>query len=626
MGKLSAENALRLVTHNVIPRPYLVAVVERALTPRTAGSGAHRRLCRLLSRHVEIAGYDDPWDAPAEERLQATVGAVEASAPLWRAVLRAWARSQATLGALVETHLEERYGSDGAPAGGWTPDALRAAVDAIRGSVPGLAHNDVALMLCWLTGYVPLPDDEPPPTGDEPPPTAPAQQADPAAAEDSAPAEPLPVRWQGSAAHWQALFLEVLESLRRMAADSPVWEAVRHFAESLRQLVEEKAAERQQTHGRLQDALAALRQEAAADPGYFAFTDLPHWRAEDAPLHRVPDLVDTAEALRQHLRRHRRLRGVVPASMNEGLVQRMRLQTLESAALEAHARLAETLGSGRASEHDAAPTPQAPPEAPPATPRPTPHEETPPGVKAVLDIVEEEAPAEQRAVAPRPDVDHPPNGTAADEHPEADAAGAADATEPPSANQAPTDDSTAGEPPPETPPEAADDGEPPDVPMPEAPIVLPELPAIPPEQDGDTPPAPKVPVEPIPEPPAVERPPTSQKADEVEAPEVSAGQPEELPADDVEPPTAPPALPDEGEVEPPALPSVRSASAAARPPADEEVRGSWFSDLAHWEPLARDTRDRRRADGILHPQGGLQRILRQARRFFARLISGAVRP
>ncbi len=80
MGKLSAENAQRLVTHNIIPRHYLATVLERALAAGEEGSPSQRRLRRMVSHSVTVPGYDSPWDAPEEIGREAILDAAMASA------------------------------------------------------------------------------------------------------------------------------------------------------------------------------------------------------------------------------------------------------------------------------------------------------------------------------------------------------------------------------------------------------------------------------------------------------------------------------------------------------------------------------------------------------------------
>ena len=612
MGKLSAAHAHRLLTHNVIPRTYLATVVEHILRS-AAASGGEKRLRRLIRRQVQIPGYDDPWQAPGEELLHATLEAVEVSAPVWRAVLRAWARGEGALAALATSYLEERFGPAGAPPEGWTPDGLRDAVDAVRTAMPGAAHNDVALMLCWLTGYVPLPEEEaaPAPDGDLPNPR-------------STPGERLPARRGLRAAgveHWQILFREVLEGLRQVAADSAVWEAVARFIDDLRGLVEEKRSERDAARDRLRRALDALRAEAEVDLGYFALTDIPLWRAERAPLDRIADLALIADNLRQHLRRHRRLRAATPDTLSEGAVQRMRLHTLESAVLAAHARLAEELGGGSASEEPGppveAPAPPGPeptpvqatepaperpavpgpqpeagtPGAPPSPPPP--HEEGPPGPEPTLEIVvEEEEPAPAPAAA-KGAAEAPPQEAVREALPE-----------PPLV--APQEPACAEEPAPrEEPP--APPPEPPTVPAPKAPA----------EEAPDLPPVPEAPpVEPaapseahdegVPVPPAVPPAPSATEA-------TTNARPPDAASDGAGEAPAPPSPPPEGE---------GGFLSPLRVAAQPGGAGSWFADLAHWEPLARDAHARRplAANGAARPPRGLRGAFDRARRVIARLL------
>ncbi len=371
MGKLSAENAQRLVTHNIIPRHYLATVLERALAAGEEGSPSQRRLRRMVSHSVTVPGYDSPWDAPEEIGREAILDAAMASGPLLRAVLRAWARSLPALRGRVADYLEEDAGSgEGVSTSDWTPDTMRAAVAAIRQETPDLAHNDVALMLCWLADYVPVPEDLAP--GERLPGQVPR-------AEDEGPYHPrweplpeqtLPVPWADGVQHWQIIFREVLEGLRQLAADSAVWTAVNHFAESLRALIDEKARERASARAQLQEALDSLLREAGEDLTFFGLQDVPRWRPEQAPLERIPALLDSVADLERSLGRHHALRQMTAATVNEQLLQRMRLQSLESRVYETYARLASVLGARAAEAQTAEPEPAVaqPPEAPSAAP------------------------------------------------------------------------------------------------------------------------------------------------------------------------------------------------------------------------------------------------------------------
>ncbi len=371
MGKLSAENAQRLVTHNIIPRHYLATVLERALAAGEEGSPSQRRLRRMVSHSVTVPGYDSPWDAPEEIGREAILDAAMASGPLLRAVLRAWARSLPALRGRVADYLEEDAGSgEGVSTSDWTPDTMRAAVAAIRQETPDLAHNDVALMLCWLADYVPVLEDLAP--GERLPGQVPR-------AEDEGPYRPrweplpeqtLPVPWADGVQHWQIIFREVLEGLRQLAADSAVWTAVNHFAESLRALIDEKARERASARAQLQEALDSLLREAGEDLAFFGLQDVPRWRPEQAPLERIPALLDSVADLERSLGRHHALRQMTAATVNEQLLQRMRLQSLESRVYETYARLASVLGARAAEAQTAEPEPAVaqPPEAPSAAP------------------------------------------------------------------------------------------------------------------------------------------------------------------------------------------------------------------------------------------------------------------
>jgi hypothetical protein len=371
VGKLSAENAQRLVTHNIIPRHYLATVLERALATGEEGSPSQRRLRRMVSHSVTVPGYDSPWDAPEEICREAILDAAMASGPLLRAVLRAWARSLPALRGRVADYLEEDAGpGEGVSTSDWTPDTMRAAVAAIRQETPGLAHNDVALMLCWLADYVPVLEDLAP--GERLPGQAPR-------AEDEGPYRPrweplpeqtLPVPWADGVQHWQIIFREVLEGLRQLAADSAVWTAVNHFAESLRALIDEKARERATARAQLQEALDALLREADEDVAFFGLQDIPRWRPERAPLERIPALIDSIADLQRSLGRHHALRQMTAATVNEQLLQRMRLQSLESRVYETYARLASLLGARATEAQTIEPEPAGaqPPQAPSAAP------------------------------------------------------------------------------------------------------------------------------------------------------------------------------------------------------------------------------------------------------------------
>ncbi len=580
MGKLSAENAQLLLTHNVIPPHTLAAVTDQALAAcvpgdEAAGRGASlRRLRRIVRRTVAVPGYADAWDAPADALRTAVLDAATRSGALFRALLRVWAGAQSALRLRVEGYLEENAATGEHLTSAWTPERMRAAIAEIRRRDPDLAHNDVALMICWLADYVPLP----------------ASSSEGAAPSERAGLDGYVPRWEpldaepprtmrpDGVVHWQIIFREVLDGLRQLAADSAVWAAAGRFAESLRELIDEKGAERTTARAGLQDAIDGLVDEVGADLQFFGFDEVRTWQPERVPLDRVPDLSARVGRLRQTLQHHRALRGAPSDTVTEQLTQRLRLQTLESEAFEIYGRLCAVLSEPQAPEpvqgpRDVAATPPAPVSsetAPETGPAPEAQMMGPlPQPAPVPERVVDEPVAAVMAETPVVPLDGTPVGAQepADTLPQSPAQAAAGAAAP-SDVAASSDAAAMPWPFSAAPPPAVDSAS-----------AAPE--AV--REGAAAAPAPPGPAEYAPPDATHDATSTHIVMETVEqerhptADDVASPPPGDAPAPDADRPSVPVGG---------ALPAAESATRASAGAGS----GAWFADLAHWEPLPRERR------------------------------------
>jgi hypothetical protein len=146
-------------------------VVKRALDHLDQVSDpTRRRFYAELRQHVRIAGFADPTRALRSLKRPALVSEVirmsHLSSALMGAILRAWAESHAELQRAVSEFLRnaaepppETAPVETAFPAVWSAEEMQSATAEFLAKHPSFDEDDVALMLCYVSGRAPIPDE-----------------------------------------------------------------------------------------------------------------------------------------------------------------------------------------------------------------------------------------------------------------------------------------------------------------------------------------------------------------------------------------------------------------------------------------------------------------------------------
>ncbi len=194
---------------------------------------------------------------------------IKLSAKLASAVFRCWAESHSSLKGEVERHLTIRGLTSPGPdlsekafCGVWPLEQWKSEQEAFSNSHDGFEQDDIALMLCYVSGNIPL----------EPEPDSDAEGPQDVLGGD--------------------LLSDILAYLRELPATSTEWEReIPNFAASVSRLIEEKAAQLRWSAD-FDAILEAIRREFAELIAFFEW-DTDRWAAA-----RVSAEADTAAVLR----------------------------------------------------------------------------------------------------------------------------------------------------------------------------------------------------------------------------------------------------------------------------------------------------------------------------------------
>jgi len=391
-----------LILNATMRQDYHQAVVKRAMDHRKQASRAARqRLDKAIKAHVEVRGFRDPIRAPTPLLLQEVLGASYHADALLGAILEVWVESHADLQVAVREYLSARdipvveatEMKDGFP-GGWTSTEMFEAADEFQALHPDFDEDDVALMLCCLTGRAPLPDEMV-----ETLTAAITEKLEEPETENTPEKGVTALRWE----QW-------LEELCALPADAPEWETVAEFTEAVRQLAEEKSREREATRGKLQQALATLVRKAEDALDFFAMTDVVTWTAEACPLTEAAALAEQVEQLQEALMRHQDIYRQPATTLAEDRQRRKELDEIEDEIFQLHARLAPALTPSP--PLDKPPESQEGPpedEEPPEEPEPSaPEHPSPEAMEATETIAESVKDISQEDLSGPPELEHEP--------------------------------------------------------------------------------------------------------------------------------------------------------------------------------------------------------------------------
>ena len=231
---------------------YHEAVVRRALDSRDKVSKEARGLLNsAINSTVKVPQFPkEPAKAPTPYLMEQILKAVTILDKLTGAVLKVWAESHDALGDVVVKHLEDLAMpaecpdfSDDRFRGFWFSDVWTRETDKILERHGEFEKDDVALMLCYVSGKIP-----------------------------------------GSEETKDDVLSQSLEYLRSLPANAPEWrEAIPDFAESMQAIIETKEAQYKQANDL--DALIAEVQDVFPSELDFFQKDIASWSA----AHLLPD-------------------------------------------------------------------------------------------------------------------------------------------------------------------------------------------------------------------------------------------------------------------------------------------------------------------------------------------------
>ena len=223
---------------------YCASVVSRVLKWRKQATGnAMKSFNAALRKTIKIDGFRNPHRADNHVLQRVIADRMTFSPELLGSVLRIWMESQDELCFTVSKHLTESgvstQGLDYEEhrfTGRCSTDSWMREKEQIIASHGHLCKDDVALMLCCVTGKLPVAEGN----------------------EIEAPDE----------THEEGRFQQWLESLRELPADAPEWEGADDFVAALRELIQAKEDDRKQIV-LLKELLKELKQEFGRELAFF---------------------------------------------------------------------------------------------------------------------------------------------------------------------------------------------------------------------------------------------------------------------------------------------------------------------------------------------------------------------
>lgn len=288
---------------------YRTAVARRCLEHLAEVSPQTRRCLQIaLRKHIRLPGFPDPNDALKSPKrpllLAEVVGASHRSVALMGALLRVWDESHADLHQEVLAYLRGSDDPVDEPATVDTrfprvwPQAhmLSIAANFVEGR-PTFDRDDAALMMCYLYGRAPIPDELLSAYGLASGPEDSLSNEPQDVQSDQSPQAVGTITLQETSAmpETATLFQAMLAQLHALPPDALEWEQLPAFTASLEALRDSKLTEREHGRVQLREALAALICEADAPLAWWGYdvttwsADCCAWSEAEALAHKVRD-------------------------------------------------------------------------------------------------------------------------------------------------------------------------------------------------------------------------------------------------------------------------------------------------------------------------------------------------
>ena len=348
---------------------YRSSVVMRALRARDhVSTEAGRALDSAIRGSIRIIGYSNPALAISSALLEPVSGSVVKSEKLAAATLRVWAESMDELEKMVSSHLA----TEGLPTdypdldngrfrGFWDEDSWQKEMDWIVDLSELWEEEDVALMLCYVSGQTIVLDEEEEDSEvsaetflettfikDKPVLVEPEEEQVPAVAGEpeveetprpspvSTPAASPPPTRAPAEIRGPAILNQCIDYLRALSPEDWHWnEAVPAFVDAVSDIRDLKSAQRER-RASLVAAHSEITQEFSADLEFLE-QDTSFWSAQE--LTELADLdrtLDMAASLKNLLSEYREVRRP-GATLSEEVGRRGRRSVLEP-------RIIDTMG------------------------------------------------------------------------------------------------------------------------------------------------------------------------------------------------------------------------------------------------------------------------------------------
>ena len=311
------------------------AVAQRVLAWwENASEDVKRPFKSVVSKNVTVNGFRNSLDAPTP-LLQKEILRIMQYSPIFVGlVLQIWIESHEVLKDIVFNHLtKSKMPTEGVDfseyrfRGNWKSESWTRERDKIVSSHSEFCEDDVALMLCCVSGS--MPDAE----GDE--------------IEEPA------------GTHEEGLFQQWLGTLREMPADAPEWEGANDFVAAVSELIQAKEDEHNQIV-RLKGTLAELKKEFGRELAFFQCdTDswfLEHLRGQ-LPASRtaapggMAELLRLTERLRALLTDYRPVYDIAPVIQEEVELGPKRTD-IQVQTLKCISRIVQLLSGNQAADAD----------------------------------------------------------------------------------------------------------------------------------------------------------------------------------------------------------------------------------------------------------------------------------
>jgi hypothetical protein len=337
---LSARPAL-VAINGPMCDDYRGKVVYRVLARLGQAPGELQRQFRSIVRGVSINGFRDPNDAPPALLQKHAKKIMLRSDEFVGIVLRIWVDSHAELKEVVVGHLAGRnMPTDGLDlsenrfAGSWNSESWVRERKKLVAAHSQFCEDDVALMLCCVTGRMPLP------SGDDIHADEPANEMQ------------------------EAFFSQWIDHLKALPAAAPQWEQAPDFIASITEILKEKEDERNRAEA-LNTAFAQIREEFADELAFFQW-DLSSWSAAHLRPQRqagqaaatdseITELLRLTEGLQSLLTDYRAVHQIAPV-VSEELVVGPKRSELQQRILEALNHIDQLLGETPAFEEELPPS------------------------------------------------------------------------------------------------------------------------------------------------------------------------------------------------------------------------------------------------------------------------------